>query len=130
MDESHDFQIVRPDQDSSRTRILAKADPGATPFKVVVDPKVRVDLRRALVDLIDYHDEALAEHFAQGKLALDSYKEYVELFARSLKETMESREGVSYLLRSVGFDVPAEKINLHPELRWKKGPAPFGVSLL
>ena len=84
----------------------------------------------ALVDLIDYHDDALADHFAQGKLTLDSYKEYVELFARSLKETMESREGVSYLLRSVGFDVPAEEINLHPELRWKKGPAPFGVSLL
>jgi hypothetical protein len=130
MDKSHDFQIVRPDQGGSRTRTLAKADPGATPFKVVVDPKVRLDLRRALVDLIDYHDEALAEHFAQGKLALDSYKEYVELFARSLKETMESREGVSYLLRSVGFDVPAEEINLDPELRWKKGPAPFGVSLL
>jgi hypothetical protein len=130
MDESHDFQIVRPDQGRSRMRSLAKADPGATPFKVVVDPKVRLDLRRALVDLIDYHDEALAEHFAQGKLALDSYKEYVELFARSLKETMESREGVSYLLRSVGFDVPMEEINLHPELRWKKGPAPFGVSLL
>jgi hypothetical protein len=130
MDKSHDFQIVRPDQGGSRTRSLAKADPGATPFKVVVDPKVRVDLRRALVDLIDYHDEALAEHFAQGKLALDSYKEYVELFARSLKETMESREGVSYLLRSVGFDVPAGEINLNPELRWKKGPAPFGVSLL
>ena len=65
-------------------RTLAKADPSATPFKVVIDPKVRMDLRRALVDLIDYHDEALAEHFAQGKLALDSYKEYVELFARSL----------------------------------------------
>jgi hypothetical protein len=109
---------------------LAKADPAATPFKVVIDPKLRLDLRRALVDLIDYHDEALADHFAQGKLALDSYKEYVELFARSLKETMESREGVSYLLRSVGFDIPVEEINLHPELRWKKGPAPFGVSLL
>ena len=54
----------------------------------------------------------------------------VELFARSLKETMASREGVSYLLRSVGFDVPAHQINLHPELRWKKGPGPFGASLL
>jgi hypothetical protein len=43
---------------------------------------------------------------------------------------MESREGVSYLLRSVGFDVPAHQINMHPELRWKKGPAPFGASLL
>ena len=43
---------------------------------------------------------------------------------------MDSREGVSYLLRSVGFDVPSEEINLHPELRWKKGPATFGSSLL
>src|SRR5438445_7366466 len=108
----------------------AKPEAGANTYKIVIDPKVRIDFRRALIDLIDYHDEALAEHFAQGKLALDSYKEYVELFARSLKETMESREGVSYLLRSVGFDIPVEEINLHPELRWKKGPAPFGVSLL
>ena len=130
MADGHDFQIVSADQTAGRTRALARADAGATPFKVVIDPKVRLDLRRALIDLIDYHDEALADHFAEGKLALDSYKEYIELFARSLKETMESREGVSYLLRSVGFDIPASEINLHPELRWKKGPAPFGVSLL
>src|SRR5690242_11410942 len=117
MEESHDFQIARLNQTEPKTRALAKADAAATPFKVVIDPKVRLDLRRALVDLIDYHDEALAEHFAQGKLSLDSYKEYVELFARSLKETMESRQGVSYLLRSVGFEVPPDEINLHPELR-------------
>jgi hypothetical protein len=43
---------------------------------------------------------------------------------------MESREGVSYLLRSVGFDVPPHEINLEPELRWKKGPGAFGASLL
>src|SRR5438477_9403418 len=130
MEESHDFQIVRPEPGGPRTRSLAKADPAATPFKIVIDPKVRSDLRRALVDLIDYHDDALAEHFAEGKLALDSYKEYVELFARSLRETMENRKGVSYLLQSVGFDVPTEEINLRPELRWKKEPAPFGPSLL
>jgi hypothetical protein len=131
MEQSHDFQITRSEQVGPKSsRALAKLDASATPFKVVIDPKVRLDLRRALVDLIDYHDEALAEHFAQGKLALDSYKEYVELFARSLKETMESREGVAYLLRSVGFDVPIDEINLNPELRWKKGPGPFGVSLL
>src|SRR3989441_12590002 len=130
MEESHDFQIVRPEPGGPRTRSLAKADPAATTFKVVIDPKVRLNLRRALIDLIDYHDEALAEHFSEGKLALDSYKEYIELFARSLKETMDSREGVSYLLRSVGFEVRPEEINLHPELRWKKDPAPFGVSLL
>src|SRR6516225_7815062 len=99
-----DFQIVAPNQ-SLRPDTLAKPDPGATPFKIVIDPKLRLDLRRALIELIDFHDEALAEHFSDGKLALDSYKEYIELFARSLKETMESREGVSYLLRSVGFDV-------------------------
>lgn len=130
MAENRDFQIVTTEQSGARKQSLAKLDPAATPFKIVIDPKLRLDLRRALIDLIDYHDDALAEHFAEGKLSLDSYKEYVELFARSLKETMESREGVSYLLRSVGFDVQPEEINLHPELRWKKGPAPFGVSLL
>ena len=109
---------------------LARPDVGSTPFKVVIDPKLRMELRRALIDLIEYHDEALAEHFAEGKLSLDSNKEYIELFARSLKETMESREGVSYLLRSVGFDIAPEEINLHPELRWKKGPGSFGSSLL
>ena len=123
-----DFQIVSTEQTDRRS--LATANPSGTPFKVVVDPKVRLALRRALIDLIDYHDEALAEHFADGKLSLDSYKEYIELFARSLRETMDSREGVSYLLRSVGFEIPADEINLNPELRWKKGPAPFGVSLL
>jgi hypothetical protein len=130
MAENRDFQIVTTEQSGARKQSLAKPDPSATPFKIVVDPKVRLELRRALIDLIDYHDEALAEHFAEGKLALESYKEYIELFARSLKETMESREGVSYLLRSVGFDVRPEEINLQPELRWKKGPAPFGASLL
>ena len=110
---------------------LSLPDPGATPFKVVVDPEMRVKLRRALIELIDYHDESLAEHFSEGKLELESYKEYIELFARSLKETMESREGVSYLLRAVGFEVRPEEINLDPVLRWKRGErGAFGSSLL
>lgn len=130
MPENRDFQIVASNQGGIRRDQLAKPDPNATPFKVVIDPKLRLDLRRALIDLIDYHDEALAENFGDGKLALESYKEYIELFARSLKETMESREGVAYLLRSVGFDVRPDEINLNPELRWKKGPGAFGSSLL
>ena len=130
MQQPRDFQIVATNQGNLRRDRLAKPDPGATPFKLVIDPKLRMDLRRALIDLIDYHDEALAENFADGKLSLESYKEYIELFARSLKETMESREGVSYLLRSVGFEVSPQEINLNPELRWKKGPGAFGSSLL
>jgi hypothetical protein len=130
MDEPRDYQLVSSDQTALKKE-LAKPDAGATPFKVVVDPEMRVKLRRALIELIDYHDEALAEHFADGKLDLESYKEYIELFARSLKETMESREGVSYMLRAVGFDVPPAEINLHPDLRWKKGMrGAFGSSLL
>ena len=62
-----------------------------------------------MIELIDNHDEALAAHYADGKLALESYKEYIEVFARSLKETMESRAGVSYLLRAAGFDVPPRR---------------------
>jgi hypothetical protein len=130
MEADRDFHIVASNQPVLRKDTLAKPDPGANPFKVVIDPKLRLDLKRALVELIDYHDEALAENFSQGKLDLDSYKEYIELFARSLKETMESREGVSYLLRSVGFDVRPEEINLNPELRWKKGTGVFGKTLL
>jgi hypothetical protein len=129
MEEPRDFHIVSADQTGVK-RELAVPDPGATPFKIVVDPEMRHKLRRALVDLIDYHDEALAENFAEGKLSLESYKEYIELFARSLKETMESREGIAYLLRSAGFEVHADEINLHPELRWKRGPGAFGSSLL
>jgi hypothetical protein len=128
--EPHDFRLVAAPDPITPVREPSKPDPGATPFKVVVDPEMRAKLRRALFELIDYHDEALAEHFADGKLALDSNKEYVELFARSLKETMESREGVAYLLRAAGFEVPAQGINLQPELRWKGRPAPFGRTLL
>lgn len=113
-----DFQLVP----APRREAPAVPDPGASPFRVVVDPQMRAQLRRVLIELIDNHDEALAAHYADNKLTLESYKEYIEVFARSLKETMESREGVSYLLRAVGFDVPPEEVNLHPELRWKTGP--------
>src|SRR5882762_10910621 len=110
-----EFQLVpAPQRDAP-----AKANPGASPFKLVIDPQMRLQLRRALIELIDNHDEALAAHYADGKLALESYKEYIEVFARSLKETMESRAGVSYLLRAAGFDVPPSEVNLNPELRWK-----------
>jgi hypothetical protein len=44
---------------------------------------------------------------------------------------MESREGVAYLLRAAGFDVPPDEINLDPVLRWKRGvPGAFGSTLL
>jgi hypothetical protein len=98
----------------------AVLDPGASPFKVVVDPVMRARLKKSLFDLIDHHDNSLANYVTQGKLSLESYKEYVELFARSLRETMESREGVLYLLRSIGLEGPGtEEINLTPEWRWK-----------
>src|SRR5207244_4748018 len=97
MEKNRDFQIVAADKKSLSKRSLAKPDHAATPFKIVIDPKMRMDLRRALIDLIDYHDEALAEHFAECKLALDSYNEYIELFARSMKNTMYSLDEVTYI---------------------------------
>ena len=98
---------------------IGASDPAANPFKLVVDPVMRARLRRGLFNLIENHDEELAKHVSEGRLALDSYKEYVELFAHSLKETVGSREGVAYLMQSCGFDVKLEEINLHPETRWK-----------
>src|SRR5215467_1218803 len=86
--EAIDFQLVPvPDRE-----VPAVADPGANPFRIVVDPQMRLQLRRALIELIDNHDEALAAHYSDGKLSLDSYKEYIEVFARSLKETMEAQK--------------------------------------
>jgi hypothetical protein len=99
-------------------------NPTDNPFKMVIDPALRFNLKKALVELIMNHEEWLAQTVAGGKLALDSYKEYVELFARSLKETMETREGVAYLLKSAGFDVKPGEINLHPEWRWKPDASP------
>ena len=95
-------------------------DPSSSPFRVVVDPHMRVAIKKALSELIDHHDDALASYVTQGKLALESYKEYIELFARALRETMESREGVAYLLKSAGLDgVSAADVNMTPEWRWK-----------
>jgi hypothetical protein len=95
------------------------SDPAANPFKLVVDPAMRVRLRRALFELIESHDQELARYVGEGSLALDSYKEYIELFAHSLKQTMSSREGVAYLLKACGFEVAKEDINIQPETRWK-----------
>ena len=95
-------------------------DPTASPFKVVVDPQMRAALKQALFDLIDHHDDTLAAYVSQGKLSLESYKEYIELFARALRETMDSPEGVLYLLRSAGLEgVTPAGVNLAPEWRWK-----------
>ena len=94
-------------------------DAGANPFKLVVDPVMRVKLRRALFEMIETHDQELSRYVSDGTLALDSYKEYIELFARSLRETMSSREGIAYLLEYCGFEIKKDDINLNPETRWK-----------
>lgn len=95
------------------------ADASANPFKLVVDPVMRFKLRRALFDLIENHDQELAEYVSDGLLALESYKEYIEIFAKSLRESMATTEGIAYLLRSCGFHANTEDINLNPETRWK-----------
>lgn len=95
------------------------SDASANPFRLVVDPVMRVRLRKALFDLIESHDQELARYVGDGALALESYKEYIELFARSLRDTMGSKEGVTYLLESCGFQVNKEDINLYPETRWR-----------
>jgi hypothetical protein len=101
------------------TKEVAPTDPGANPFKLVVDPVMRAKLRRAIFELIESHDTELAKYVSEGSLALDSYKEYIELFAHSLKQTMGTRDGIAYLLQSCGFEVNKDDINLTPETRWK-----------
>lgn len=101
------------------TTIAAPNDPTANPFRLVVDPHMRAKLRKALLELIDNHDGDLARYVADGSLSLDSYKEYIEIFARSLRETLGTKEGVAYLLESCGFRVKTDTINLEPETRWR-----------
>ena len=38
------------------------SDPSANPFRLVVDPVMRMRLRKALADLIDSHDAELARY--------------------------------------------------------------------
>ncbi len=95
------------------------ADPTANPFRLVVDPAMRIRLRKALFDLIESHDQELARYVGEGSLALSSYKEYIELFARSLRDTMSTKEGIAYLLEACGFQIDKEQINLWPETRWQ-----------
>ena len=80
MDRPRDFQLISVKESSAvgtKQKSLALANPGASPFKVVIDPEMRMTLKRALIELIDYHDEALAEHFADCKLVLVSYYEFI-----------------------------------------------------
>ncbi len=101
------------------TRDAVLADPSANPFKLVVDPVMRIKLRRALFELIESHDEELAKYVSDGLLSLESYKEYIEIFAKSLRDSMGTREGVAYLLQACGFHANSAEINLQPETRWK-----------
>ncbi|MEY2598997.1 MAG: hypothetical protein RLZZ142_1256 [Verrucomicrobiota bacterium] len=95
------------------------SDPKADPFRKVVDPVMRMRLRKALLELVESHDTELARYVSDGALSLESYQEYAELLARSIRDTMASKEGVAYLLESCGFEVDAESINLQPVTRWR-----------
>ena len=105
--------------DSAPQSIDVPSDPFASPFKLVVDPAMRARLRKALIELVENHDQELEKYVSEGFLELDSYKEYVELFARYLRDTMSTKEGVSYLLTECGFEVKPEDIVLNRETRWK-----------
>ncbi len=71
---------------------IGASDPAANPFKLVVDPVMRARFRRGLFNLIENHDEELAKHVSEGRLALDSYKEYVETI-RSQSERDDGEPG-------------------------------------
>jgi hypothetical protein len=113
----HESLAVTPVAIESQPPIML--DASDSPFRTMLDPEMRANMREALIKLIDCHDEELARYVSQGKLSLDSYKEYVELFARSLRECMESRDGIAYLLKACGFDIAPTDINLKPEWRWR-----------
>ena len=90
MEKPRDYQLVSAAEPAvTKKQSLSVPDVSGTPFKVVVDPDMRLKLKRALIDLIDYHDEALAEHFAEGKLALES----VQGIHRAFRTQLEGDNG-------------------------------------
>lgn len=126
MEKNKDFELMV--SESQNAQELATTDPGASPFQLVIDPAMRYALKKALFDLIDSHDASLADYVSKDQLTLTSYKEYIELFARCLRETMETKEGVSYLLKRAGFEISQEDINLYPEWRWNQDQNPQNPS--
>jgi len=68
-----------------------------------VDPVMRMRLRKSLFDLIDSHDAELARFVSEGALALDSYKEYIELFARSLQKRWVPKKALRICWRLAGL---------------------------
>ena len=105
--------------DSAAATDVIPADPTASPFKLMLDPSLRARLREALNELVDNHDQELAKYASEGFLTLDSTKEYIEILARHLRETMSTKEGVAYLLNACGYKVPIDDVNLQAETRWK-----------
>lgn len=89
------------------------------PFKVKFDPDVLGKVNEAVRVMMERYDTELAMGFAEGRLSVDSYKEYIELLAHSLRETMSTPAGVRHLFEACGFNVPEQEINLAPEVRWK-----------
>ncbi len=116
METNPEYEIMLAEAEREKQLMVTDAD--ASPFRLSIDPIMRHRLKKALFDLIDNHDAALESYVMDGKLKLDSYKEYIELFSRCLRETMETKEGVAYLIQSCGFTVEEDEINLHPEWRW------------
>ena len=98
---------------------LQQKNCSASPFAYSIDPHLRMLLKKAVLQLIDNHDNCMESYVQEGKLRVDSYKEYIELFARGLCETMNNKEGVSYLFDACGFDVKPDDVNLHPDWRWE-----------
>ncbi|MEM6821625.1 MAG: hypothetical protein AAF558_06770 [Verrucomicrobiota bacterium] len=121
MTDSSNYELMLA-QSAMNTSEPSTTDAGASPFKLTIDPDMRLRLKKALFELIDNHDTALEEYVSQNQLEIGSYKEYIELFARCLRETMETPEGVAFLLKSCGFEVKDNEINLQPDWRWNDPP--------
>ena len=111
--------MTEPIPESPAPNIVVPNDANASPFKRVIDPELRQRLRDALLDLIDNHDQELTRYSEEGFLQLESAKEYIEMFARHLRDAMSTQEGVGYLLESCGYSIPPELIELNPEPRWR-----------
>ena len=66
------------------TRDAVLADSSANPFKLVVDPVMRVKLRRALFELIENHDEELARYVCDALVLPSDYEPWALVVSEAM----------------------------------------------
>jgi hypothetical protein len=109
-----DFQLVH-----ALRREVQPGSPGASPFKIVIDPQMRLQLRRALIERSIITTNPWRLIIPAAELALRSYKGGIRGQRAEPEERWRAGRRLPFV-RAVGFNVPSEEVNLR-QIAFKPG---------